>query len=605
MTRVSKKGAIRGLPLGLSGFLALGALVSLGTLAACNLSLGASRVGPSNTCDGPSDCGSGRCDPELGLCVRDATDAYSFTLTLALPASIDEGRPVLVTAVGPFTASSGDALVDVQLRSPVPVAGRVRAFDDGTPIEADIVFMPRVSVLGPALPTITVPAMGLASLSGEDPQTRENDYATQLVPGISYDVEIRPRGADIARFAPRRAVLELDIAQRFDIQLLPSGEHFILSGRVVDHLGVGQNGLEIRAIDAMGRVVSSVATTSAEGAESGHFELHVDPTIARWTLRISAPPTSRDQRAFPTITVDPAVLANEGTREAPRVRILVPSAGGDSSVCFVGIVETENELSTPVVGATVTLRSREISDEVTRLVGTYTIEVASVAGPPLAGPDMRPVGCSGEPLPPGGFEARIVPGTYDVEIRPIEPELGVYASGPTASVPIYDETYGHVFRIPLRPRLSGIVQESTGEPMIGARIRGVPLHLPAPLAHESDAWHLNRPGEAISDGDGAFRLPLDVGVYDLIAESPGGSGFPWVVRPGFAMAASEWTEIFDVRHPVALRGQARFEDGFPVAGAEIEAYAIIRWSAGERAVPVGRATTDAEGGFLLLLPPEL
>lgn len=265
----------------------------------------------------------------------------------------------------------------------------------------------------------------------------------------------------------------------------------------------------------------------------------------------------------------------------------------------------EDDASTPVVGANVTLRSREISDHVTRLVGTYTIEVASVPGPPLDGPDVRRIGCSGEPLPPGGFDARVVPGTYDVEIRPIEPELNVYASSPVASVPIYEETYGHVFRIPMRAHLSGVVQEPTGESMIGARIRGVPLQQPAPTAHESEAWHLNRPGEAITDGEGTFRLPLDVGVYDLIVESPGGSGFPWVVRPGFAMAAREWTEVFDVRHPVALRGQARFEDGSPVVGAEIEAYAIVRLATRERVVPVGRAATNAEGGFLLFLPPEL
>ncbi len=575
-----------------------GALLCLGFLGACGLSLGTPRGGPSNTCVSSSDCGTSRCDTALGLCVRDATDAYSFTLKLTLPASLDEGRPALVTAVGPFTASSGDALVDVQLRTPVPVAGRVRTFDDGTPIEADIVFTPRVAVLGPGLPTITVPAMGAASLSGENPRTRENDYATQLVPGISYDVEIRPRGADIARFAPRRAVLGLDTAQRFDIQLLPSAAHFILSGRVVDHLGVGQGDLEIRAIDALGRVVSSVATTSSEEGDSGGFTLHVDPTITPWVLRISAPPASREQAAFPTITVDPSVLANEGTREAPRVRILVPSAG-DSSVCFVGIVEIEEEGSTPVVGANVTFRSREISDAVTRLVGTYSIEVESVAGPPWGR-----IGCSGEPLPPGGFEARVVPGTYDIEIQPIESELGVYASSPTASVPIYDQTYGHIFRIPLRPRLSGTVQESTGEPMIGARIRGVPLHQPVPMVRDNEAWHLNRPGEAITDGEGSFQLPLDVGVYDLIAESPEGSGFPWVVRPGFTMAARERTEVFDVHHPVALRGRARFENGAYVAGAEIEAYAIVWTSTGERVVPVGRATTDAEGEFLLLLPPE-
>lgn len=584
----------------------LGRVVCAGVLAlaGCSLSLDTPPVGPSNTCISASDCGTGRCDRDLGLCVRDAANAYSFTLKLTLPASVDEGRPVLVTAAGPFTASSGDALVDLQLRTPVPVAGRVRAHDDGTPIEANIVFTPRIGVPGPALPTMTVPAMGVMSISGEDPRTRENDYRTELIPGISYDVEIQPRGDDMARYAPRRAVLELDTAQRFDIDLLPSREHFILSGRVLDHAGVGHDGLEIRAIDELGRVVSSVATTNSD-SESGSFTLYIDPGVSRWTLRISAPPTYQDRSAFPTITVDPSVLANEGTTEAPWVRILVPSAG-DSSVCFVGIAEVDNGSATPVIGANVTLRAREISSHVTRLVSSYTIEVMSVAGPPSSGPDPRPIGCSGEPLPPGGFAAQVVPGTYDVEIRPVETELGVYASSSTASVPIFEETFGHVFRVPVRSWLFGVVQASSGDPMSGARIRGVPLNEPAPIApQEGSAWHLNRPGEAITDAMGLYFLRLDMGVYDLIIESPEGSGFPWVVRPSFAMAAPEWIEAFDVPNPVALRGQARFEDGTQVAGAEIEAYAIIRQAAGERTVPIGRATTDANGGFLLLLPAEL
>lgn len=579
----------------LGGVLALlGALAAVPPALGCGLALDTPLRGPRNTCAVDDDCTDARCDAARGICVVDPIEPYDYSVQLELPASERDARPALTAIVGPYIASTGDATSEVLAPLPVDVVGTVRlAGDPATAVEADVSFTARSAGPTPPIPPIVVRAAG----AGVAPADAPTDFATQLVPG-TYDVEVRPRSQDVARYAPLRASLELMVGQRFDVEMRPTREHFVLRGIVVDASGAGQDGLEVRAIDPAGRLVSSVATTRpSEGGEDGWFELFVDPAVEVWSLRVSAPAAVQEGGAFPTITIDPAVLAYEGMDPERHVRILVPSSD-DNSVCFAGTVELPAERGGgPVVGATVTLRSRSIADSVTRLVGSYSIQVTS-----RGAADEAPLGCSRMPLPEGGFEARLVPGVYDVEIRALDPELGVYVA--TEPLMILDETYGHAFEMPARPRLAGVVQRSEDEPVIDARVRAVPLAMPLPLAG-ARASLLNRPGETITDPQGNFRLPLDVGVYDLVAEPPEGSGFPWVVRPAFAMAAREWTEVLDVRYPVAVRGRAIFDDGTPIGGAQITAYVVAGDPGAQRAVTIGRAIAQSDGTFLLLLPPEI
>lgn len=98
-----------------------------------------------------------------------------------------------------------------------------------------------------------------------------------------------------------------------------------------------------------------------------------------------------------------------------------------------------------------------------------------------------------------------------------------------------------------------------------------------------------------------------MGVYDLVVEPPAGSDFPWVVRPGYGIggSASAVTEVFDLRMPAVVRGMATFGDGTLVGGATVEVYALIGEDGEERSVPIGRATTEVDGTFVLLLPPAI
>jgi hypothetical protein len=558
----------------------------------CSLIIDPRRSGPENRCAGESDCPGARCDAELGMCITDAPEAYAYVLQVTIPASDAEARPALTATAGPFVASSGDAVHDVVLRAPVPLAGRVRT-EDGEPVSAEIVLTPHTGFLGPPPPAVAARTFDVLS---PDDIHRENDFVTALIPGVTYDVEVRPRGEHATRHYPIRARLPLDRPQRLDV-VIPSAA-FELGGFVVDSAGVRQNGLELRAIEVgTGRVVSSIATTQTYD-EPGEFRLRIDPGADRWVLRVSASPAYQENAVFPTVVIDPAVLVNEGTQEMPRVRVLVPNP--DQGVCFAGTVEFPPELGTrPAIGATVTLRASEVYDPATGLVGSFTIQLVSQP----ARDEAAPIGCSGGPLPAGGFEGRVLPGDYEVEIQPLEPELGVFVG----RAEIRGDTLGHVFVLPARTVLSGIVRRSIREPVVDARVRAIALGMPLTDVTHPAASRRNRSGEAITDAQGQFSLGLDVGVYDLVVLPPPSSRFPWLVRTEYRIGGSSalLRDVFDVRMPVAVRGRARFDDGSPAGRAEIRAYALLARGAGERPVPVAEATTTATGDFLLLLPPEI
>lgn len=546
----------------------------------------------ANRCSSSSECGAARCDPELGMCVADADAPYTIVLQFALPADESTGRPALATTVGPLLASSGDATADVVIRAPVPVAGRVRV-EGVVPLDADLVFTLREEPPGPASPAITVSTIG----ETPDVATRMNDFVTELLPG-NYDVEVRPRGAHAALHPPLRASLLVEVGQWIDIAVPSPTAYHAVSGIVLDADGIGRNGLEVRAVEiATGRRVSSVATTARRDDEDGVFELRIDPGAGPWMLRVSAPPAYQEMAAFPTIAVDPNVLVPDADG---RVRLLVPSP--ETGQCFAGTVERATELgSVGVGGAAITLRSREIRDDRTGLFGSFTVQMTSrAAGAPA------PVGCSGAALPEGGFEGRLPPGVYDIEVRPVDPDLGVYVEEGVI-VGAEAPTLGRVFVMPPRTVLGGIVRRAEGEPVRDARVRAIALHVPLPTAPERRAALLNRSAETISGGDGRFVLPLDVGVFDLVVEPPAGSGYPWFVLREYAIGGSgaPLSEPFDLRAPVAMRGRARYDDGAAVAGAQIEAFAIVGAEGRERPVPIARATSDAEGAFLLLLPPAI
>ncbi|MCS6858039.1 MAG: hypothetical protein NZM37_10050, partial [Sandaracinaceae bacterium] len=110
--------------------------------------------------------------------------------------------------------------------------------------------------------------------------------------------------------------------------------------------------------------------------------------------------------------------------------------------------------------------------------------------------------------------------------------------------------------------------------------------------------------EAWTGPDGQFRLPLDIGIYDLIVEMPEESRFGWAVLPGFVVDGSSQALRASIvlRTPVHLRGRAHFDQA-PASQARIRFFGIDRNS--RRRIEVAITASDANGEFEVFLPPSL
>jgi len=133
-------------------------------------------------------------------------------------------------------------------------------------------------------------------------------------------------------------------------------------------------------------------------------------------------------------------------------------------------------------------------------------------------------------------------------------------------------------------------------------------------AGDASSTRYNRSRQTASMDDGTFRLPVDLGSYDVVVKPPAGSGFSWQVRYDVNIGAQRGVEfgtIIDMVSPVTVTGLLRYADSADSNGlenAEVTAFAIVEDespAAAERALPLGSATADADGRFTLLLPPSI
>jgi hypothetical protein len=156
----------------------------------------------------------------------------------------------------------------------------------------------------------------------------------------------------------------------------------------------------------------------------------------------------------------------------------------------------------------------------------------------------------------------------------------------------------------VRTILGGIAQAPGGEPLTGARVSASALGVPLDGIPVPDVARRNRSNESLVGSMGEFRLPLDIGVYDIAVEPPTRSGFPWWIEPdvGIGGASAALSRVYEMRAPVVFTSTLTDAAGAPIEGAAIRAFAELP---GGRLVPIGRATTGELGSVRLLLPPEL
>lgn len=549
--------------------------------AACTMPVSA----PENRCKSDADCVAGSvCDRARAMCVGAPNAPLRVGLEF-IPATDPYGgaRPISV-AFEPFELEEGGDRGTFLLPVGVSVRGTLRDTPGGAPVSASISL-----TLPSAIPG--APPTRIETQTFPEPMRAANgeayDFEVQLEPGRDYRVTIQPNGPWRAKLPPLRGMLRApEAGTRINREFAWDGAMLErIEGFLVDAAGEEQPGLTVRAIDPIsGRVISSTYTTGSDPMRSpGWFEIIRDVTTEDWLFSINASASRiAAGNPSPTLTVSPDVLF-----PSSELTIRVPMA--PEVITYRGFVELAGS-SGRGVSAVLTFASSDVFDETTQVVGSFRTTVAT----------------SEEPEHEGEFVAELLPGTYDVVITPTSPELGVVRETVRLDPEHGNDVRGQIFLVPERARYGGQVQTFDEQPMNNAQVR-------AQGRGSTDGGRLPsvavyaRSSQALSDPEGRFVVPLDIGLYDITVEPPAGTSWPWAIRRNVAIGstAAVLTADVDIGAPVVVSGRAAFAEGMlPSAGTEVRAYGLVEEPDGSpRAVQIGRAQTDAEGQFLLLLPP--
>jgi hypothetical protein len=525
-----------------------------------------------NECGSQDDCGPGStCDTAHHMCVASTPPTYGLRVEITPATDPLGGTPLPML----FDLGRAGELASPELVLPVPAVVEGTARLDGDPVSAQLTFTPRVApgTLVGAVPSGSVSVRASASTNGRV------DFVTQLPVG-TYDVFVEPLAEFRPLLPPIYAILEVPdgAGVSFDVPY-DSDDLVEVRGVVQDPGGVGQSGLLVRAIDpATGRTLSSATSTDDDGS----FVLVMSRSVTSFSFRVRGDTTRQGSGAlFPKLTIDASTLlpAMDGS-----FVLLVPSS--DRALRLVGTVELPPSLgqNRPAVGAQVRLRSSYVNDPDTGLTGSLELDLTTNAA--------------------GRFEGFVLPGTYQVEIFGADEEVGVLVDELEVAPNPASMVIGQVFTLPTRSILGGTVQLVDGEPVSGARLRASALGVALTGASRPEAV-LNRSAMGLSGSMGEFRLPLDVGVYDLAVEMPAETRYAWHVERGFGVGGSDapLRRVMSVRAPFRVEASARFADDMPVAGGVVRLFAIDEETG--RLTEIGATIADDDGAFLALLPPSI
>lgn len=533
-----------------------------------------------NVCSNDSECGAYSCDSDRSLCVADVTSPYTMVLEVTPNAATGNALP---------TWRSGDVVFEgsrewpVRLDAYVELRGTVRWA--GERVDAELIFS-RPGLEGRPVQRLRTNTFEEARMADD----QEYDFAITLPAGATFTVEVRPSstmrpdGSWLTTLPPlyftppalpvaEPGVEAQILYQPFDYPegLATSCSREVragctLAGSVLameDGAPQPQEGLQVRAVDAEGRVVSSAAFTD----EDGLFSLVLGPNVESYLIRVSA---SSDRPLFPTIKVDPAFLTEEFTIRVPTTQVIE----------YEGRVEAPNE--DPVAGATITFRTDSVTDPTTGIAGSFETTATS-------GEDGR-------------FAATLLAGDYEVVVTPLSGQLTVLTEelSITSSEGV-DILRGQLFTLKRASQLGASITDFAGRQVASATVAASALARPFEGLPASE---FNRTQMATADETGQATVPLDVGVYDVTFRGGSTAGYAWRVMPEVAVLDPGTTlmESIVLQAPVPVTGDVLGPDELPLVDAEVRAFA--RTESG-RYVEIASGRTDATGSYELLLPPSI
>jgi hypothetical protein len=526
-----------------------------------------------NVCDAADDCAAGStCDMAHRLCVAQQAPTYALRVEVSPTSDPLGGTPLPML----FDLGRAGEVVAPALVVPIPALVEGRARLDGVPIAAEITFTPRAT----PSPATGAVVSGRVAVRASATTNGRVDFVTQL-PAGSYDVYVEPLGDWRPRLPPLYAVLEVPDGSGVSFDLPYRSEDLTeVRGVVRDPSGAGRAGLMVRAVDpTTGRTLSSVTSTG----EDGSFRLVMSRAVTSFAFRVrgDATRTGDPSALFPRVTIDPSTLLPQPDGSFV---LLVPSA--DAALRLEATVELPPSLgqNRPAVGAQVRLRSSRVSDAATGLTGSLELDLTTNES--------------------GRFTGFVLPGLYQVEIVGAEEGAGILVDDFEVVANPSSMILGQVFTLPRRSILGGTVQLADGEPVSGARVQASALGLGLGTTTTRAAM-LNRSATGTSGSMGEFRIPLDVGRYDLSVEMPHETRYAWTVDRDFGVGGSDapLRRVLTVRAPHRIEASARFADESPIADAQVRFFAVDDETG--RLVQIGASTTDAEGRLVAYLPAAL
>jgi hypothetical protein len=581
-------------------------LVILVLLVAC--SDGGGSLAPLlNRCAQAFECGrASSCDSNLGICVQqNAIAPYDYRIQIT-PTFVTDGGQLAVSTTGRSTLLEAGTLVPITIPRAVFARGSARSDDGMLALEAELVFTPRDdNALGGARSVFTLmSSMGQA-------------FEAQLEPNLTYDVLVYPRGSDSERYPPYSVELAMGTSDRNDVELKYPEPLVSYRGQIRDENSKpAPAGLRIKT-----RYRDRLLASSSIGiiGQDGRFEVYLPqsaldaPTEHELALDLSGvvtkgvPLPQNVQIAFDMTAMRP---------DAPWIMPVVPEP-----VRFTGTVEIEELRNEPFDKNTVNAQLTFISDFPLppgnndqrgqdwcqlRLPGsphdTFRCSAYVAAS---VGPDLL-------------IDAVLLPGSYKIVVAPsgAAPKVQRLATQVEA-VQILSQPDGvqgpNAYQLTFVTSYQSAVEAPGGRPMpsviVSANALGVRADLPEVALY-------NRSDRQTTDSKGIAQLAIDVGLYDLIAAPPDGSGYAWVLAFNRRIAPIEAVDKTSIdvpgftlfpQIPILLRGSAVASNGEKVVKANVDAYALVPDLEGrpDRAVRIAHTTTDEEGKFALQMPPRI
>ena len=492
-------------------------------------------------CFADADCPSGRCRID-GTCA---------------PSDLERAR-------GPF---------DVEVRPP-PSSPRVATQRRQVEFPAAglwIVTLPtpvvhEASIVGPAGPLagdlVFQPVEGLAD--------RPIDLVHQTLPEAPARVPLPP-GRYGVRILPADRRFPAVQADAFSVEPGPPRQKALaLPDRYRRLFGVVRSRVQASDRIAGARVFavgvdSGLAATTALTGPDGRYELALPATgDTRFALTAEPPPEEAPAWRFAQVVSVPI-----GEDREQVIELDLPSAevkgGIDLEVLGLGPRGPE-----PVASADVVLTSTSAEDGLSR---SFVVRGRTDAEGRLRVADQDPVA--------------LLRGRYRIDIEP-RPEA-IWARA--APVLDFEVGGGAVVEaqvvLPPRPLQTGVLRDAAGRPVPFAQLSFLPADADGrvPLAE--------------TDADGRFAARIDPGAFVLLIEPQATSDQPSAALPVDVPNDVDPPRL-DLRLPGAtvVPGVARSESGVGLPEVEVSVFQRIRG----RRVRVGRAVSDEDGAFELILP---